>query len=76
MFCKKLNWQALSSVLETYSSRLSFGVTEELIPLIRLGIQIMPPFRARLFFKHGIRSPADILSADRHSIVQILVFIR
>ncbi len=75
MFCKKLNWTALSSVLETFSSRLSFGVTEELIPLVRLGVQIMPPFRARVFVKNGIRSPADILSADKNLIVQILVFI-
>ena len=39
-FCRKLNWGSLASVLEAYAGRLSFGVTEELLPLVRLGAQV------------------------------------
>jgi hypothetical protein len=34
--------------------------------------QVMPPFRARLFFRAGLRSPADILSAGRGAVAALL----
>lgn len=40
-FCSKLNWKSLACVLESYSSRLNYGVRAELIPLTRLGAEVL-----------------------------------
>jgi POLQ-like helicase len=40
VFCRKLNWDLLASCLETYVSRLGFGVREDLLPLVRLGNEV------------------------------------
>ena len=34
-FCRELNWNLLAATLESYADRLSFGVQEELLPLVR-----------------------------------------
>ena len=40
-FCRNLNWQSVACVLESYSGRLSFGVRPELVPLSRLGPEVI-----------------------------------
>ena len=40
VFCRKLNWDHLASVLESYSKRLDTGVMPELVPLVRLGAEV------------------------------------
>ena len=40
-FCEKLNWVNLKCVLSTYTSRLMFGVKPELLPLTRLGPEVI-----------------------------------
>ena len=72
-FCRKLNWDSLACVLEGFTSRLSFGVRPELIPLVRLGADVMPPFRARAFYHSGVQSPADIVDTDATKLHAILV---
>lgn len=72
-FCRKLNWDSLACVLEGFTGRLSFGVRPELIPLVRLGTDVMPPFRARAFYHSGIQSPAEIVDTDNTKLHAILV---
>jgi hypothetical protein len=71
-FCKKLNWPFLATALSPYAVRLGFGVQEELIPLVRIGPEI-PAFRARAFYRNGIRRPEDILTAGKDKVLEILV---
>ena len=35
--------------------------------------QVMPPFRARMFFKNNIKSPQDIISAGVEAVTKLLV---
>lgn len=41
-FCKKLNWDLLGSYLEVFASRLEYGVRDEIVPLVRIGPEVMP----------------------------------
>lgn len=72
-FCEKLNWTLLSSCLEIYSDRLSHGVRDELLPLVRLGSIEMPSIRARKFYEKGIKTPLDIVQAGKAKILEILI---
>ena len=73
VFCMQLNWNLLSSCLEPFLKRLSFGVPEELLPLARLGSELMPSRRARDFVRVGIKNPMDLASADVDKITSILI---
>ena len=51
-FCRALNWGLLASVLESYADRLTFGVRDDLLPLVRAcGPDIMHSRRAHHFYK-------------------------
>jgi hypothetical protein len=72
-FCRKLHWDALASVLESYSGRLGYGACEEILPLVRLGSSIMPPFRARALYRSGVRCPEDIVGLPMERLVDLLM---
>lgn len=72
MFCQYLNWNLLGHCLSCFTSRLNFGVLEELVPLVRIGAE-MSPIRAREFYRNGIRNPSDILERSKEDIVAMLV---
>jgi replicative superfamily II helicase len=71
LFCKKLNWLFLANALTPYTNRLSFGVHEELVSLVRVGTEI-PAFRARALYRNGIKCPKDILDAGKEKLLEIL----
>eukprot|EP00606_Chrysophyceae_sp_TOSAG23-5_P000769 GSChrysophyteH2.ASY1.ANO1.1345.1 assembled CDS len=53
-FCQHMQWKSLAAILGTYSNLLSFGVPDYLLPLARLGNDLVPAHRARLLFNNGI----------------------
>jgi DNA polymerase theta len=71
-FCNKLNWNILANCLQVFGGRISFGVHEELLPLVRMG-PLMPAMRARSFFLSGIRNPLEITLALFSDVCQILL---
>ena len=40
MFCKRLNWVSLATIIDAYSKRLYFGVKDELLPLVRISTEV------------------------------------
>ena len=40
-FCKKLNWVLLAAGLECMGNRLTYGAADDLLPLVRLGPEVM-----------------------------------
>jgi hypothetical protein len=50
-FCRKLNWHHLASIFEAYAGRLSYGVCEELLPLVKLGPQVYNDYAILAFVK-------------------------
>ncbi len=72
-FCRALNWDLLASVLESYADRLTFGVRDNLLPLVRAcGPDIMHSRRAQHFFKAGIKNAQDIVSCHAQSLSDLI----
>lgn len=71
-FCQKLNWPMLAAALDSMTSRLSLGVSEDIIPLARLGTELTAS-RCRALLKSGIKTPSDILRAGRVTVANVLV---
>ena len=71
-FARRLNWPNIASILESYAKRLSFGVKDELLNLVRMG-PVMPSFRARAFYSCGYTNPKDIVKAKEEDILRILM---
>lgn len=71
-FCKKLNWNILANCLQVFGARISYGIHEELLPLVRMG-PLMPGMRARSFFLSGLRNPLEITLALYSDVCQILL---
>ncbi len=69
-FATLLGFHNLKSQIKKTKIRLSNGVKEELLPLIRL--KNIGRMRARTLYKNGIRSVADIVKIDITSLTQIL----
>lgn len=70
-FCKELKWDHLAAALSSISSRLSYGVSDDLLPLVRMG-SAMPGVRARAFFKAGLTSPQAIIEAGIGRVSEVL----
>ena len=71
IFCSKLKWLPLSSLLSSFHAKLGpRGGDGDLGPLLRLG---MPSFRARALFKSGICGPHDIVKSPPEKIAKLLV---
>ena len=72
-FCRALNWGLLASVLESYADRLTFGVREDLLPLVRAcGPDIMHSRRAHHFYKEGIKNAQDIISCPTQKLSDLI----
>jgi hypothetical protein len=71
-FARRLNWLHVASVLDSYTKRLSFGVRDDLLQLVRIGVD-MPAFRARAFYGSGLRSAEDISRAPVGDVIRVLV---
>ena len=72
VLCKKLNWNELAACLDDYSGRLNFGVRPDILPLVRLGPELITTARARHFFKSGVKSPEDIVLVGVEVIVKLV----
>ncbi len=74
VFCKKLNWPMLVSCFEELNTRLSYGVaSKDVLPLVRIGSDVMSVTRARAFVKQEIKTPYDVVSVGAERLAQILV---
>ena len=71
-FCQHMQWKSLAAILGTYSNLLSFGVPDHLLPLARLGNDLVPAHRARLLFNNGIRNAEGLIEMKEESIANIL----
>lgn len=71
-FCKKLNWNLLAYALDSLLGRLNYCVSEDYLPLARLGGE-MTSIRCRVFFKNHIKTPFEIVQAGVYAIAGILV---
>ena len=76
-FCEHLNWGFLANALRPISKRISScsesGVTDDIRPLVTtLGQQLMPPFRAKIFYQQGLRTVYDFVKCNPSLVVQIL----
>ena len=69
-FCKRLNWDIFSAVLEAFKPRWERGVKEELLPLLR--ISGLTPRQARALFNEGLASVDDIVSAGAETVFRVL----
>ena len=72
VFARKLNWDHVASILDSLSRRLSFGVRDDLLPLVRMGTDVMPAFRARSFYASGLQTPLLITQAKEDDICRVL----
>ena len=72
-FCRELNWKLLAAVLSPYSEQLNYGVPDELLELARLGLDLMSSERARVFYRAGLRTMADVATADQSFIARTLI---
>ncbi|XP_044010406.1 DNA polymerase theta [Aphidius gifuensis] len=61
-FCKKLGWDCVELLVNQFQQRLQFGVSRELLDLLRL--PMLNGIRARSLFKEGIKSVAELAVAD------------
>lgn len=62
LFCMKLNWKTLAAVLSDYQSKLLYGtMNTDLLPLVRIGGEILTNSRAKILLDHGVKTPQDIL---------------
>jgi hypothetical protein len=67
VFCQTLNWSALASCLDEFTGRLSYGVHRDLLPLVRLGPDVITSTRGRHFFKQGVCNAEVRCRETRHS---------
>ena len=70
VFCNRLGWYNLESLVNQFQSRLLFGVQRQLLDLIR--IQLLNSHRARLFYSAGYTTVASLAMCDSKKIEKIL----
>lgn len=73
LFCYKLNWKSLAAALKDFQPRLFFGTyNTELLPLVRIGSEIVTTSRAKVLFEHGIKTPQELIRCDQYQIAKWL----
>jgi DNA polymerase theta len=70
VFCRRLSWHHLAVLLEGFQSRLTFGVQQELVDLVRL--PLLTGFRARMFFDCGLQTVAQVAAAEICDVEKVL----
>ncbi len=65
-----VNMQKAAGEMRKLQQRIRHGIKEELIPLVR--IKGVGRVRARKLWNSGIKSPADIMKADKRRLISIL----
>ena len=69
-FWERLHWNDLSVLFLRMNERLTMGVQEELLDLMK--IQSLKPEKARILFNSDIKSPEDVNYASLEKLVTIL----
>ena len=70
VFCIKLNWNCMAQIIAHFAQRLNFGVSSELLPLMKMSN--VKAFRARTLFDCGLTTIEDIVNASLETIVLAL----
>ncbi|CZR50584.1 related to DNA-directed DNA polymerase theta [Phialocephala subalpina] len=70
-FCERMNWGALSAVLDHFSDRLKAGAKADLLSLAK--ITYIKSRTARVFWENGFKSVAALAAADVNDILPILL---
>ncbi len=73
VFSKHLKWTMLSHLIEGLTLRLEHGVAEELLPLFRVGPDIVHAHRARTLFNAGYKTHEDLATAVVPDLAKVLV---
>uniref|UniRef100_A0A0C9Q746 POLQ protein n=1 Tax=Fopius arisanus TaxID=64838 RepID=A0A0C9Q746_9HYME len=69
-FCKKLGWSCVELLVSQFQARLQFGVSRELLDLLRL--PTLNGLRARSLFREGITTVAELAVADEMDVERAL----
>ena len=70
IFCEKLSWDSMQSLLHQFKDRLNFGVHKELIELVR--IPNVKRVTARILWKAGFFTVGSVASATVDEILQVI----
>ncbi|KAI3468240.1 hypothetical protein Pfo_024903 [Paulownia fortunei] len=70
VFCERLGWHDLESLVTKFQNRVSFGVRAEIVELT--AIPYIKASRARALYKAGLRTPQAIAEASIPEIVKAL----
>ena len=73
-FAHGLGWTHLAAALGFARRRISevLSVPEDLLPLTRLGLEVLSPSLARGFKKAGVKSPEELLGLEEADIAAII----
>uniref|UniRef100_A0A0R3WBF7 DNA-directed DNA polymerase n=1 Tax=Taenia asiatica TaxID=60517 RepID=A0A0R3WBF7_TAEAS len=71
VFCNRLGWIHMERLLEGFQMRLFFGVSNELLDLIRLS-PLLSTNRARILYQAGLTSIASVARARPKQIERVL----
>lgn len=69
-FCKQLGWDCMELLVSQFQMRLQFGVSRELLDLLRL--PMLNGLRARSLYKRGIETVADLAIANELNVERAL----
>ncbi|KAL0124938.1 hypothetical protein PUN28_006657 [Cardiocondyla obscurior] len=69
-FCKQLNWDCMELLVSQFQTRLQFGVSRELLDLLRL--PMLNGLRARSLYKQGIETVTDLAVANELDVERAL----
>eukprot|EP00483_Globobulimina_turgida_P012049 UN12071 len=70
IFCLKLNWNCMAQIIGHFSQRLNYGVSSELLPLMK--IYHIKAFRARILYQYGLTTIQHIVDASLETIILAL----
>jgi len=70
IFCCKLNWNCMAQIILHFSRRVNFGVSSELLPLMK--ISHIKAFRARMLYQYGLTTIQEIADASLETVVLAL----
>lgn len=70
VFCNRLGWGHLEILVKGFQKRMIFGISEELVDLVR--ISFLNGFRARMLYKAGFETISVIAGAKVKEISNIL----
>ena len=70
VFCNRLGWIHLEVLVKGFQKRMIFGVSEELVDLVRLNL--INGSRARVFYQAGFETVSTVAGATIKEISNIL----